>query len=53
MTNDPDVVVLADHSIWLAVPAFAPAIVVAAVVVYITVKNRRKPETTMEDRDQS
>lgn len=42
--NDPNVVILADHSIWLAVPAFAPAFVVAAVVAYITVKNRRKPE---------
>ncbi|MCT7661496.1 hypothetical protein [Mycobacterium deserti] len=38
-----DVVILADHPIWLAVPAFAPAIVVAGVVVYIAVKNRRKP----------
>ncbi|MGV0644266.1 hypothetical protein [Mycolicibacterium sp. XJ879] len=42
--NDPNVVILADHPIWLAVPAFAPAIVVAAVVVYIAVKNRRKRE---------
>ncbi|MGE0215524.1 hypothetical protein [Mycolicibacterium sp.] len=39
----PDVVVLADHSVWIAVPAFAPAIVVAAVVCYIAMKNRRKP----------
>ncbi|WP_197503296.1 hypothetical protein [Mycobacterium sp. E740] len=38
----PDVVILADHSIWLAVPAFAPAIVVAGVVVYIAMKNRQK-----------
>ena len=43
--SDPNVVILADHPIWLAVPAFAPAIVVAAVVVYIAVKNRRKPES--------
>ncbi|MCV7221866.1 hypothetical protein [Mycolicibacterium elephantis] len=41
--NDPNVVILADHPIWLAVPAFAPAIVVAGVVAYIAVKNRRKP----------
>lgn len=39
-----DTVILADHPIWLAVPAFAPAIVVAGVVVYIAVKNRRKKE---------
>ena len=38
----PDVVVLADHSVWLAVPAFAPAIVVAGVVVFVAVRNRRK-----------
>ncbi|UUO01864.1 hypothetical protein M4D79_26880 [Mycolicibacterium novocastrense] len=47
MTGAPDsadVVVLADHPIWIAVPAFAPAIVVAGVVVYIAVKNRRKRE---------
>lgn len=41
MTAPPDVEFLADHSIWLAVPAFAPAIVVAGVVVYIAMKNRR------------
>lgn len=40
--DSPDVLILADHPVWLAVPAFAPAIVVAAVVVYIAVKNRRK-----------
>jgi hypothetical protein len=34
--------VLADHPIWLAVPAFAPAFVVAGVVVYIAMKNRRR-----------
>lgn len=47
MTATPDgadVVILADHSVWLAVPAFAPAIVVAGVVVYIAMKNRRKRE---------
>ncbi|MBX5488298.1 hypothetical protein MHAS_04390 [Mycolicibacterium hassiacum DSM 44199] len=32
---------LADHSVWLAVPAFAPAIVVAAVIVAVAVRNRR------------
>lgn len=42
MTIPPDVVILADHSFWLAVPAFAPAVVVAGVVVFIAVRNRRK-----------
>jgi hypothetical protein len=41
MTGEPDVLILADHSVWLAVPAFAPAIVVAGVVVYIAMRNRR------------
>lgn len=49
MNPTPEVVVLADHPIWLAVPAFAPAIVVAGVIVYIAAKNRRKPD---EDREQ-
>lgn len=49
MSPTPEVVVLADHPIWLAVPAFAPAIVVAGVIVYIAAKNRRKPD---EDREQ-
>jgi hypothetical protein len=46
MTVEPNVVVLADHPIWLAVPAFAPAIIVASVVVYIAVRNRRRSDGT-------
>jgi hypothetical protein len=45
MTFDPNgstVLYLADHSVWIAVPAFAPAFVVAGVVVYIAAKNRRR-----------
>ncbi|WP_165606781.1 hypothetical protein [Mycolicibacterium iranicum] len=49
MSPKPEVVFLADHPIWLAVPAFAPAIVVAGVIVYIAAKNRRKPD---RDREQ-
>lgn len=45
MMAEPNVVVLADHSVWLAVPAFAPAIVVAGVVVYVALRNRRKGDT--------
>jgi len=48
MTAQPDVILLADHSVWLAVPAFAPAIVVAGVVIYIAAKNRRKSDTNRE-----
>ncbi len=49
MMDEPNVVILADHPVWLAVPAFAPAIVVAAVVVYIAVKNRRKRDAPHSD----
>lgn len=49
MTAGPDIEILADHPIWIAVPAFAPAIVVAGVVVYIAVKNRQKKDKP--DRD--
>ncbi|CAN3131504.1 hypothetical protein ACNUDN_26720 [Mycobacterium sp. smrl_JER01] len=48
MTGQPDVALLADHPIWLAVPAFAPAIVVAGVIVYIAAKNRRRPDNPGE-----
>lgn len=43
--------ILADHSVWLAVPAFAPAFVVAGVVIYIAAKNRRKQADTGHDQD--
>ena len=36
-----DVSILADHSLLLAIPAFVPAFVVAGVVVYIAMKDRR------------
>lgn len=37
----PDIQYLADHPLILALPAFAPAILVAGVVVYIALKDRR------------
>jgi hypothetical protein len=49
MMAEANVVVLADHSVWLAVPAFAPAFVVAGVVVYVAVRNRRKDGTARGD----
>jgi len=53
MTLDPNVVVLADHSVWIAVPAFAPAFVVAGVVVYIAAKNRRKDGGSGPEEDRT
>jgi hypothetical protein len=41
MTGGDDIVILADHSVWLAVPAFLPAFIVAGVVIYIATKDRR------------
>jgi hypothetical protein len=37
-----DTTVLADHSVLLAIPAFAPAVVVAGVVIYIAMRDRRR-----------
>lgn len=34
--------ILADHSILLAVPAFLPAVLIAAVVLAIAVRDRRR-----------
>jgi hypothetical protein len=59
MTAAPDVLYLADHSVWIAVPAFVPAFVVAGVVVYIAMKDRRKRDrahseaTEATDQDKS
>jgi hypothetical protein len=43
------VVVLADHSVLLAIPAFAPAVLVAGVVVYIAMRDRRKGDAPHSD----
>lgn len=50
MTADPNVVILADHSLLLAIPVFVPAFVVAGVVVYIAMKDRRKRDGTHTDQ---
>ena len=42
--SPPHVVILADHSVLLAIPAFVPALAVAGVVVYIAMKDRRTPD---------
>jgi hypothetical protein len=41
MSVGPDVVVVAHHALLLAIPAFVPAFIVAGVVVYIAMKDRR------------
>ncbi|MCV7429981.1 hypothetical protein [Mycolicibacterium bacteremicum] len=37
---------LADHSLLLALPAFAPAVVVAGVVAWVAIRDRRTPDDT-------
>jgi hypothetical protein len=39
--SDLHVAYLADHGIWLAIPAFLPAVIVVGVVLYIAMRNRR------------
>ncbi|GGL01717.1 hypothetical protein [Nocardia jinanensis] len=54
MTDRYDgVVLLADHSILLAVPAFLPAFLIAGVVVVIAVRDRSSGEDEVgpHDRD--
>ena len=50
MTPTSDVVYLADHSALLAIPAFAPAIAVVGVVVWIAMRDRRQGDDD-EDSD--
>ena len=38
----PHIEILAHHGLLLAIPAFAPAIAVAGVVIYVAVRDRRK-----------
>jgi hypothetical protein len=38
--------IMAHHGLLLAIPAFAPAVAVAGVVVYIAMRDRRNPDAT-------
>ena len=53
MTAQPDVVVLADHSVLLAIPAFAPAIVVVGVVVFVAMRDRRRKSSPEDEKTAS
>ncbi|GAA2396799.1 hypothetical protein [Mycolicibacterium llatzerense] len=44
---------LADHSLLLALPAFAPAFVVAGVVAWVAMKDRRAEESAGSDGAES
>jgi hypothetical protein len=41
MTGQAEIEILAHHGLLLAIPAFAPAIVVAGVVIYVALRDRR------------
>jgi hypothetical protein len=41
MTEEAGVQILAHHGLLLAIPAFLPAVVVAGVVTYIALRDRR------------
>jgi hypothetical protein len=45
------VIHLADHSLLLAIPAFAPAIAVVGVVVFVAMRDRRRGDDDEEDDD--
>ena len=44
---------LADHSLLLALPAFAPAFVVAGVVAWVAMKDRRTADSSTSDGDET
>ncbi|MFF2084910.1 hypothetical protein ACFVVM_14120 [Nocardia sp. NPDC058176] len=44
-----DVDILADHPLILAVPAFAPALVVVGIIVFIAVRDRRAEKRESEE----
>ena len=48
MNVQVDVEILADHTLLLAIPAFAPAIIVVAVVVWVAMRDRRNEAETGE-----
>ena len=40
--------ILADHGLLLAIPAFAPAVAVAGVVIYVALRDRRRTDKASE-----
>lgn len=43
MNGDPHVVILSHHALLLAVPALLPAVIVAGVVIFVAMRDRRTP----------
>jgi hypothetical protein len=54
--SDPHVEYLAHHMLLLAIPAFLPAVLVVAVILYVALKDRRnggKPQQPAQRRDEA
>ena len=51
MTAPPDITLLAHHTLLLAIPAFAPAVVVVGVVVYVAMRDRRSGNDDADSND--
>ena len=49
MSRAPDVVLLADHSALLAIPAFLPAIAIVGIVLFVAMRDRREPDDDTHD----
>jgi hypothetical protein len=45
--------ILAHHGLLLAIPAFAPAIAVAGVVIYVALRDRSKSDATQDENPES
>ena len=53
MTQQPHVEILAHHWLLLALPAFTPAVVVAGVVIYIAVRDRRGGDAPQSENSEA
>jgi hypothetical protein len=51
VTGDAHIEILAHHGLLLAIPAFAPAIAVAGVVIYVAVRDRRRESELPQDEN--
>ncbi len=51
MTAHQDVIYLADHTLLLALPALIPAVIVAGVVIFIAVRDRRRGDDPTESNE--
>ncbi|WP_101951287.1 hypothetical protein [Mycobacterium sp. 3519A] len=53
MTGAGHVEILAHHGLLLAIPAFAPAVAVAGVVIYVAVRDRRRGDAPRSENSKA